>query len=58
LERMHDMSGDSTTTRWKRRGDKVTDIGKDGIVTNIDRGNRRLRTEGRIHSSSDSWFGR
>jgi hypothetical protein len=59
LERMHDISGDSSMTSWKRSGDEVTDIRKDGIVTNIgSRGNRRLRTDGRIHSSSNRWFGR
>jgi hypothetical protein len=45
--------------RWKRSGDTFTDIlRKDGIVANIGRENRRVRTDGCIHSSSDRWFGR
>jgi hypothetical protein len=56
---MFDINGDSTMARWKRSGDKVTDIrNKDAIVTNIARGNRRVGTDARIHSSRDRWFGR
>jgi hypothetical protein len=43
---------------WKRSGEEVTDIRKDGIVTNIGRGNRRVGTDEHIHSSSNRWFGR
>jgi hypothetical protein len=55
---MFDINGDSTMARWKRSGDKVTDIRNDGIVTNSGRGNRRVGTDGHIHSSSDRWFRR
>jgi hypothetical protein len=55
---MFDINGDSTMAIWKRSGDEVTDIRKNGIVTNIGRGNRRVGTDGCIHSSGDRWFGR
>jgi hypothetical protein len=58
LEQIFDINGDSTITGGKRSGDEVTDIKKDGIVTNIGRGKRRVRTDGHIQSSSNRWFGR
>jgi hypothetical protein len=37
--------------KMEESGDEVTDIRKDGIVMNIFRGNRRVGTDGHIHST-------